>query len=255
MFRNEYTAKIGFTRVLDRTCSQCGGLYSSNEKSHCPKCQQPLIVPTHQTESGPRPYCFTEVTLYPMMRQEAKDKHSKRTAASKGLLFTIRMTLWGRYDKVSHEVQPDARTRYLVPKRTIRVLFNNPPTLLPFIAKADGSQRIELKYTFDSHDGDQIEFLDAKQTADANIAGAKTPTPTPDPVLPAPTPEVAVLQQQMTAILTALQGTSGVLPAPDPTKRGTTLTDADDYEPNNETVSREVSTDPFVTEQSHEYTT
>jgi len=247
MFRNEYTAKIGFTRTLDRTCGQCGGLYSSNEKSHCPKCNQALIIPTHQTDEGPRPYCFTEVTLYPMMRQEAKDRHAKRTVAAKGLLYVIRMVLWGHYDKERSVVLPDNRVPYLVPKRTIRVLFNSPQQLLPFTAN-DGSQKIEMKYTFDGRDGDQIEFLDAKQTAQANMEGAKTPIPTPEPVV-APTPDMAALAAQITAQVLKQLGavkTGSALPAPNPADSGMSEATAADYVPDAETIAAEVVTDPFA---------
>ena len=248
MFRNEYIAKIGFTRTLDRTCGQCGGLYASNEKSHCPKCNQALIIPTHQTDEGPRPYCFTEVTLYPMMRQEAKDRHAKRTVAAKGLLYVIRMVLWGHYDKERSVVLPDNRVPYLVPKRTIRVLFNSPQQLLPFTAN-DGSQKIEMKYTFDGRDGDQIEFLDAKQTAQANMEGAKTPTPTPEPVV-APTPDlVALITSQVLKQFTETVKAGGILPAPNPTEAGMSEATASDYVPDAETIAAEVKNDcPFETE-------
>jgi len=242
MYRNEFTAKIGFTRVLDRTCKQCGGLYSSNEKSHCPKCGQPVTIPTRQADDGPQAYCFTEVTLYPLMRQEMKDRHAKRTVAAKGMLYVIRMILWGHYDKERNIVLPDKRSQYMVPTRTIRVLFNNPPTLIPYTAK-DGSQRVEMKFTFDGHNGDQVEFLDAKQemavetaeadTAIANVA-SKTAAPTPDP---------AVLQQQMAAILATFQTAGLMIPTPNHTDSGV---DKEDYSPSDEAMAQEVTTDPFV---------
>ena len=249
MFRNEYIAKIGFTRTLDRTCGQCGGLYASNEKSHCPKCNQDLIIPTRQTDEGPRPYCFTEVTLYPMMRQETKDSHAKRTAAAKGLLYIIRMVLWGHYDKERNVVLPDNRVPYLVPKRTIRATFNNPHQLLPFTAK-DGSQKIEMKYTFDGRDGDQIEFLDAKQTAQAEMDGAKSPIPTPEPVM-APTTDMVALATQITAQVLQQLGavkTGSTLPAPNPANAGMSEATASDYVPDAETIAAEVITDPFAAE-------
>ncbi len=238
MFRNEYTAKIGFTRLLDRTCSKCGGLYTGSEYAHCPKCKQALVVPSFNTAEGPRKYCFTEVTLYPLMRQEAKDRHAKRTEAAKGLLYVIRMTLWGRYDKERDVVQPDPRTQYLVPKRVIRVLFNNPPTLIPYTAN-DQTTKVEMKFTFDIRDGDQVEFLDEKQTATALMEGTKTPTPTE-----APTPELEALQQQMANMVEAFKK---VMPAPDPSDAGMTLTDESDYKPDGATMAQEVSTDPFST--------
>jgi len=240
MYRNEYTAKIGFTRVLDRTCLKDGGLYSSNEKSHCPKCNQPLVPPTRQSESGPIPYCFTEVTLYPLMRKETRERHAKRTEAAKGLLYTLRMVLWGHMDKETGVAVPDNRTQYLVPKRTIRVEFNNPPQLLPYTA-SDKSTKVEMKYTFDARDGDQIEFLDAKQTSatmlvEANPAPAANPAPNPQ--------DTAGLLAQLTSLTQALQA-NGVLPAPNPAEASMSMDQPEDYQPSEDVRAEEESLDPF----------
>ena len=239
MYRNEFTAKVGFTRILDRTCSDCGGLYSSNEKSHCPKCAKPLVIPARPTSDGPLPYCFTEVTLYPLMRQETKDKHAKRTEAAHGLLYVIRVILWGTYDKERNIVVPDKRSQYMVPTRTIRALFNNPPTLIPYTAN-DGSQKIEMKFTFDWRLGDQIEFLDAKQEMATKIAEADTAIAQASNKTAAPVPDPAILQQQMTAIMEAFKAAGLVLPAPNPAEVG-----MDDC-PSDEVMAQEVVTDPFV---------
>jgi len=245
MFRNEYTAKVGFTRLLDRTCPKDGGLYASNEKSHCPKCQSPLVQPTRpgepaRNETGPIPYCFTEVTLYPLLRKEVKDKHAARTASAKGVLYVIRMTLWGRYDTERGVLEPDGRTQYLVPKRTIRVEFNNPPTLIPYTAN-DKSTKIEMKYVFDGRAGDQIEFLDAKQTATASMAGAEAVTPVNTAL---PNASVAVIQEQFGQLMKMMQA-GGVLPAPNPADASMSMDEPEDYQPDNGTVAQEETLDPF----------
>lgn len=169
MYKHAYTAKIGFTKVLDRTCAQCGGMYSSNEKSVCPKCNNQLVVPTFKAKDGSvRPYLMTEVTLYPLMRQDDRQDFEARTERAKGLgHLEIKMVLWGRYDKETNTVVPDARTQYLVPKRTVRVEFNTPPILRPYVSqKNNGQQRVEFKYALNSNRGDELEFLDSKQTAE-----------------------------------------------------------------------------------------
>lgn len=168
MHRHEYTAKVGFVKTLDRTCKQHGGIYSSTEHSVCPKCQQPLVIPSHNTENGPRPYCFSEVTLYPLLQKEVKDRHEKRLKVAGGLITVIRVVLWGKYSQENNTLQPDPRVRYLAPKRTVRVLFNTPPLPKAYTAK-DGSTKLELKYTFDGRHGDQFEFLDSKQEATAHM--------------------------------------------------------------------------------------
>lgn len=245
MFRNEYTAKIGFTRVLDRTCPKDGGMYSSNEKSACPKCNSPLIPPTRKTDSGPVPYCFTEVTLYPKMPKAMQDLHVKRTEASKSLFYTIRMILWGRVDKDLGVAVPDKRSMYLVPKRTIRVVFNNPPQLKPFTA-GDQSTKVEMKYTFDSRDGDQIEFLDSKQEMQLEAPAAETkvaesPAPTIDPIKVDPV--LASMKAQLDTLTAAL---NKVLPAPNPADSAMSMDSPEDYQPDAETLAQEVNTDPFA---------
>jgi len=245
MFRTELTAKIGFTRLLDRTCPSCGGLYSSYEYAHCPKCQAVLVIPMHPAESGARPYCLTEVTLYPKMRKEDKDAHATRTKAAKGLLYTFRVILWGRYDKERNVVEPDARTRYLVPKRTIRVALYNPPTLIPFTAK-DGTQKIEMKYVFSAKSGDQIELLDEKQESSEMMAGAKTKE-TPTQTNTSTPVDMSAVQAQLNTLMEAFKQAGGVLPAPNPEKAAMTMSGAEDYVPNAETMAAEVGTnDPFL---------
>jgi len=198
-------------------------------------------------EDGVRPYCLTEVTLYPLMRKEATERHARRTASAKGLLYVIRLSLWGRYDKEKNLVTPDARTQYLVPKRTIRVLLNNPPTLIPYTAK-DGTQKLEMKYVFDSRDGDQLEFLDAKQEAAVMMAAAPKAVAAPAPVAVHTDPAIAAMQQQL-AMLTAalLKGSGNVMPAPNPAESTMVVTEAADYSPDVATMAQEVGdVDPFA---------
>jgi hypothetical protein len=160
MYRNEYICKVGFTKVMDRTCGQCGGIYSSSEKSNCPKCNAPLIVPTIKTEKGPRPYCFTEVTLYPVMSQDIRQRYAAHREKAKGLPWIIRMKLWGKYDEKNNIVVPDRRTPWLTQKKEVRVLFQTPPIYTLFESKEHGTS-LQILYTVKR--GDDVQFLGPKE--------------------------------------------------------------------------------------------
>jgi hypothetical protein len=183
------------------------------------------------------------VTLYPKLRKEDKDAHAARTKAAKGLLYTIRIILWGRYDKNRNIVEPDARTRYLVPKRTIRVALYKPPTIIPFTAK-DGTQKLEMKYVFDARGGDQLEFLDEKQEAADMMASAETKAPPSPATNNATSTEMMAIQNTLNQLMQAFTQAGGVLPAPDPSESSMIMSDKDDYTPDDETMAIE-SFDPF----------
>jgi len=176
-------AKIGFTKVLDRKCAIHGGHYSSHEKSVCPKCSNGLIELTRVTAAGETvKYCITEVTLYPLHRQSMADDLVKRTTATNGLLYTYRLSLFGRYDKATDTVTPDNRTRYLVPKRVILVECNDFPVLKPYFSVQANAQKIEIKYVFNKRLGDDIRFIDDKQEAQQYIKAAEAEKARPSAV-------------------------------------------------------------------------
>ena len=155
MFKNEYIAKVGFVKTLDRTCGPCGGMYASSERVACPKCNTALILPMTKGDN-PRPYLMTEVHLYPQEQQRHKDEFARKCAASGGLPFEIRMVLWGRYDKDTQTTVPDKRVQYLVPKRLIHVMFNTRPVPRTFHSTKDNQEKLDFNF----HAGDQMKFLD-----------------------------------------------------------------------------------------------
>lgn len=170
MEKHSFVAKIGFTKVLDLTCPKDGGLYSSNERTSCPKCSGRLVPPTRKTDKGQIPFCLTEVTFYPMLPQDVKDSYAAKMKAAGGLPSVHRFVLYGYFDAQTNTLNPDARTRYLVPKRTIRLEFNTTPQYRPFTGKnGDG---LEIKFVFSRRYGDEIEFLDAKQEFEINQTNA-----------------------------------------------------------------------------------
>ena len=175
MFTHSYIAKIGFVKTLDRTCPTHGGMYSSQERNICPKCNAALIAPMTKGDN-PRPYLMTEIHIYPQERQDHQEDHKRRSAASGGLEFEIRFILWGRWDAERQMIFPDNRVQYLAPKRLIHVEFNKRPIIRPFVSAKEGNkQKLEFKYHFDGRAGDKLKFLDSKETFEA-LTGQTTTT-------------------------------------------------------------------------------
>jgi len=218
MFRNEYTARIGFVKTLDRTCPTHKGMYSSAEKTHCPKCNAPLVQFTVTTKRhGVRPQCLSEIVIYPIYRPEDEKIWESRTERAGGFGMQIRVNLWGRYDDERKIAYPDNRVQYLQPKRIARFCLNTKPLLKAYTSNKDGvpKQMIEMKYEFNQGRGDQIEFLDkpAEHEAMTTNAGAQpapheaatgTPVDQPLPVnqpakveVPASTDAVVAIGQEL----------------------------------------------------------
>ena len=167
-------AKIGYTQVLDRKCPTHGGHYSSYEKSVCPKCSAGLIELTRVTVAGDTvKYCITEVTLYPLHTDDMMNNLIKRTKAAGGLMYTYRLSLFGHYDKATDTVTPDNRTRYLVPKRVIRLELNDFPVKKLYFSTRMQAQMIEVKYVFNDGLKDELEFCDDKQESQQYIQAAE----------------------------------------------------------------------------------
>jgi len=173
-----------------------------------------------------------------------KDELIKRTQAANGLLYEYRLTLWGRYDKERHTAFPDKRTQYLVPKRTIRLELNDFPVMKLFTTR-EGTQKIEKKFVFQAHLGDQLEFMDTKQEADHFMAAAAVESAhgaTVEPPAPSVNLQIAELQKMMLTISKRLLNMpGGSLPVPD--QNTTTLSASDTIESPLPEGSQEAPTD------------
>ena len=224
MFKNHYTARIGFIRTLDRVCPTHGGRYSSNETANCPKCGVALVQFTVQTQQGVRPQCLTELVIYPVMRPADEKQWEERTAKAGGLKYQIRVSLWGRYDAERQVAYPDKRVQYMQPKRLIRIELNTKPIFRPYTSqKENGAQMIEVKYEFNHNRGDQIEFLDPKQASDELMTNAHAVTsPQQQPINNAPAAQPAAtgdaakldsMMQEIVALRAKLSGNPTPAPA------------------------------------------
>lgn len=183
MFKTNYHARVGFTRVIDRTCPTCKGIYSSNEHSVCPKCNVALVVPMANTTKGVRPYCFTEVVIYPIMSEAYQKAYVDKVQKSKALGFSIRLKLWGHYDETNNIVLPDNRTKYLTPKKEILVEINNPPIYSLFTTK---EHKTVIQILHEIAHGDSIRFVGAKDNTAVAAPAQVAPAPKPAEVKQAP---------------------------------------------------------------------
>lgn len=178
MFNTEYHARVGFVKVLDRTCTQCKGIWASNEHSTCPKCGLQLVLPTIQTDKGPRPYCFTEVTIYPVMPEKFKTAYADKLQKSKSLPWLVRLKLWGHYDEVNKIVTPNGRTPYLTPKKEILVKTNTPPLYSIFHTK---EQVPILQILHEIGKNDSITFIGPKEASTIEQSTNAVVTPNVNP--------------------------------------------------------------------------
>lgn len=176
MFKTNYHATVGFTRVIDRACPTCKGIYSSNEHSVCPKCNVALVVPMANTTKGLRPYCFTEVTIYPIMDEKGQKAYVDKVQKSKALGFMVRLKLWGHYDEANNIVLPDNRTKYLTPKKQILVETNNPPIYNLFTTK---EKKTVVQILHEITHGDRITFVGAKDNTAVAAPAQVAPAPKP----------------------------------------------------------------------------
>lgn len=183
-FETNSHAVVGFTRVIDRTCPSCRGIYASREHSMCPKCVAALVVPTVQTEKGIRPYCFTEVTIYPIMPEKIQKAYMEGIKKSKSLIPVFRLKIWGKYDEANNIVVPDGITPYLTPKRQIILKSNMVPDFgEPFETKH--GRAIQILYVIKRWMGDSITLVGAKEgttMAMDNAAALSAPAPKQAPV-------------------------------------------------------------------------
>lgn len=227
MFKHTYVAKVGFVNHLDRVCPTHGGLFSSQQRNTCPKCNAALAPRMVTTKKGTYPSIMTEVVLYPILPQSEKDEHSARTKAASGFEFEIRMNLWGYYDEQRQVACINKRAMYIVPKRTLYLEFNQQPVVRPYVTR-EGQHKLEFKYTVSGRD--EVRFMDSKATYEALTGGDAGIQPQASPAAqsnPAPStpvsanntndtgaPNMDAIMAQLASLTAAVAQLKGNTPAP-----------------------------------------
>ena len=167
MYKTQISGNVRYVRTIDRVCPQCRAIYSSVEHSRCLKCGTQLIQTGKTTEKGYRPYCWTEVTIYPQLPEKVSTRYAEQLNKSKALGTAIRFKIWGRYDEAQGIAYPDNVVPHL-DGRQIMVEFNSPPTHTPFATK-DHVQCIEVAFELRRAEGDRVELLGHKKASEAII--------------------------------------------------------------------------------------
>jgi len=184
MFRLDTVARVGFVKLIDRSCSSCGNLGSSKDDNTCTKCHakwKPMLI---TTDDGDRPYCWTEVVFYPILTPTARTKYEKYLARINSIDTRYVVKLYGHYSKEQKVLIPAKVANYLPVGRWVRLSLNTKPELsLPFTSK-DGQLTISNVYTLDRSEGDQIELLSEKGVDKVNddhgiFNNKKEPAPDP----------------------------------------------------------------------------
>lgn len=204
MIKINYHARVGYTRVINRVCTTCKGVWASMEHSNCPKCNKALVHTAVKTPNGVRPYCFTEVTLYPVMPEKIKTTYMSKLQKSKSLGFIVKLKLWGHYDEATKTALPDNRTAYLTPKREVLVETNNPPLYSVFHTR-EGVPMLQILHEFGY--GDKITYLGYKDNYNVEETTRQTLIP-PAPVaapIPVSQPTNTDLEGQLNALQAQLK--------------------------------------------------
>lgn len=98
---------------LDRTCPQCGGMYSSVEtKGVCPKCGAALVHITFLKSDGERRTMgMSQGTITEALSAEEEEKYAKQTKDAGGLLDMTRFKLFSFSDGITTLAPHDLHRR------------------------------------------------------------------------------------------------------------------------------------------------
>ena len=196
-------------KLFDRTCPQCGGMYSSFLASSCKKCGQPL---TYIRTGDGRAMAISEGTLGIALPKTQIERDEKSIKARKGgMLITHRFKLFSFEENgvlSPHPLHKNLRTGSLVEVRII----NHQELTKPFRTRA-GAWKIELMYPVYDQYGDTVKILRGPKAADVTTPHGVTATGAAAPITVTANTEIAALQKQM-AEMQARINALGQAPAP-----------------------------------------
>jgi hypothetical protein len=213
--------------LFDRTCSACGGMYSSFVHNVCPKCGSALTyirIPGSQ-----KAMCISEGTMFIALSKKQLEKDANAVKARKRAVPVVyRFKVFEFADDNGVLVPPAIHKRLrkgaLVEVKT----FNHQPVVTPFPSK-EGEKAEIMLMVFEAY-GDRIQVLSDAKATDAvtpnkvDAKGANVPVKPPVDVTAAMA-QFAELQNKLGALLQTLA--QGNVPTPTPpapaTKAATTV--------------------------------
>ena len=173
--------------LFDRTCPACKGMYSSHERSNCPKCNAAL---TYLTGPEGRPIAISEGTVYPAFNDKQLQKDAAEISARKnGMPIKYRFKMFNFMDDngvltppIEHDrcrkgakVEIVSMNHQCVPSWFMGKDISNPQstTKIPWV------EFLVLVYT---NYGDYIKVLTEAEYANIVVHHPMNPDGTPAPI-------------------------------------------------------------------------
>jgi len=154
---NKKFAIVGYQKLINKMCPQCGYLASHKEHTTCPKHNIPLSTPFRIVDGKKEFYAFTEIGIY-IGNQDAQAEYAERRSRRKGAIMTHSFRLYCYLDKQTNQLVQDKRVPYLYPKRPILISYHKEPTARVYLTK-EGKSAVDLRIDFDKEDKHAITFL------------------------------------------------------------------------------------------------
>lgn len=205
--------------LFDRTCSACGGMYSSFTTLTCPKCSSALTyIRIPETQKA---ICISEGTMYPALSEKQLAKDAQAILARKRAVpITYRFKLF-EFANDHGVLGVPAIHKRLKKNALVEVrCFNHQPVVTPFMSKKGA--KVEVMLMVYSAYGDKCEVLNDAKVRETvtpihvNPDGSPAPVQVPNDLASA-MKELAAMQERTAAIMAnmaKMQGAPAAVPAP-----------------------------------------
>jgi len=146
-------------KLFDRTCPNCGGMYSSHHVSTCTKCGQPL---TYITTGSGKPMSISEGTIYPSFTEKEKKRQAEAIANRKnGMDFIYRFKVFNFADDQG-VLSPPKNHHLLKSGAQIKITIINHAIIPSWFLSGEGETKkakVELMMPIYPQYGDNVKIL------------------------------------------------------------------------------------------------
>jgi len=223
--KNRINLGVAFTgwlahdnKLFDRSCTACGGMYSSFVNAVCPKCGKGLTylrIPGNQ-----KALCISEGTMYPALSKNQLEKDAQAiTARKRAVPITYRFKVFGFADEQGVLVPPAIHKRLRKGALVEVRMYNHQPVITPF--QSEKGPKVEMMLMVFEAYGDKVTVLTDAKAADVltpvrtNPDGTAAPVQMPDPNA-ALAKQVADMQAQVATLTNLMAAKMGIPATPQP---------------------------------------
>jgi len=152
-------------KLFDRTCSKCGGMYSSKLVQVCPKCSQALTFIT--TKNGNK-MAISEGTIYPAFWNKQKERDAQAIGNRKnGMTPTYRFKTFSFAD-ANGVLSPPIDHHVMLKGAQVEILAINHSLIPSWYQTKGGDSMVELMIQVYPQYGDIIKVIKAPKAATQN---------------------------------------------------------------------------------------